>query len=97
MSTYIPSVAETVLCMIGLIVCICLLARLKKPRPASYDDQLQRRHRRIREHQLGEAYRDGFTLPQMLMAMATLGGVLLFIPAAYFIFIAVMGASEPRW
>ncbi len=97
MSTYIPSVLETVIGMIGLIVCICLLAHLKKPRPACYDDQLQRRHRRIREQQLGEAYRDGYTLPQMLYAMASLGGALLFIPAAYFIVIAVMGASEPRW
>lgn len=98
MIAYIPSVAETVLGMITLMVCACLLARLRKPAAPVRDEQLIRRHRRIREHQLGEAYRnDGHTLPQALMAMAMLTGVLLFIPIVVFIITTVMGAQEPRW
>lgn len=98
MSTYIPSVAETVLGMIGLIVLACLLAQLKKPTTPGRNEQLIRRHRRIREQQLGEAYRDdGYALPQILGFIACLMATLLTVPALYFIVITVLGAQEPRW
>ncbi|MCF7785590.1 MAG: hypothetical protein K9N47_05675 [Prosthecobacter sp.] len=98
MSTYIPSVAETVLGMIGLIVLACLLAHLKKPTTPGRNEQLIRRHRRIQEHQLGEAYRDdGYTLIQTMAFVASLLGALLLAPVCFFIITVIFGAQEPRW
>lgn len=98
MSTYIPSVAETVLRMIGLIVCACLLARLKKPTAPVRDEQLIRRHHRIRERQLGEAYRnDGYTQPFFLFCITGVLGAHAVLAIGYAITCAVFGCEPPRW
>ena len=98
MSTYIPSVFETVIAMIGLMICACLLAHLKKPRPEGRDEQLHARHRRIRERQLGEAYReDGFTRCQLLFCITGVLGAHVALVIGYLITCAVFGIQEPRW
>ena len=94
MSTYIPSVAETVLCMIGLIVCACLLARLKKPAPPVRDEQLIRHHRSIRERQFGEG---GFTRAQVLFCLTGILGAHAILVILYCILYGLFGAAEPKW
>ena len=84
--------------MLGLITCACLLAHLKKPRPEGRDERLHARHRRIREQQLGEAYReDGFTRSQVLFCITGLLGAHVALAVGYLITCAVFGATEPRW
>ncbi|MFZ2279531.1 MAG: hypothetical protein WAW39_17175 [Prosthecobacter sp.] len=98
MSTYIPSVAETVLGMIGLIVLACLLAQLKKPTTPGRNEQLIRRHRRIQERQLGEAYRDdGYTQPFFLFCITGIFGAHAVLAIGYAITCAVFGCEPPRW
>jgi len=39
----------------------------------------------------------GYALPQILGFVAFVAGAVLFVPSLYAIFVAVMGAQEPRW
>lgn len=90
---------QTIIWLLGLIACALFFLWLdKKPKPPARDEQRIRRHRRIQERQLGEAYRDdGFTLWQTLYAITLLGCVLTFVPTICFILHTVMGMDEPRW
>ncbi|MFZ2279519.1 MAG: hypothetical protein WAW39_17115 [Prosthecobacter sp.] len=98
MSTYIPSTAETILCMIGLIILACLLAHLKKPTTPGRNEQLIRHHRRIQERQLGEAYRDdGYTMPFVLFCITGLLGAHALLAIGWAITCAVFGCEQPRW
>jgi hypothetical protein len=70
----------------------------QKPKPPARNEQRMRRHRRIQERQLGEAYRDdGFICHPLLIFIGIILGAHALFAFGYFIFTAVMGAAEPRW
>lgn len=99
--SYTPSSAsETVVWFVLLLIlaAFCISMQRKPHSPPRIDWKLQAKHRRIQRDQLGEAYRDdGYTLPEVLCAVALLSAALLFIPAVCFIITALMGMDEPKW
>lgn len=89
---------QTIVWLLSLCALACVAILLRKGRKAPRNDSLYRRHRRIQQRQLGEAYRDdGYTVPQMLYIIGGFTLTLLFIPACYAIIYTVFGMQEPRW
>jgi hypothetical protein len=93
------SPAQTLGWFFGIVALALLGIYLtKKPAPAARNEQLMRRHRRIQERQLGEAYRDeGFICHPLLFFITGIIGAHGVLVIGYATTCAVFGCQEPRY